>query len=166
MDSGGIREATLIPSPAKLPACTCPPLRALGSRRLGEEELLQSWPRRALEPSPLLEWDKNGGTTVPTPADVSGHLCPRFAHVRKVNPRDLPTDQGGAFHQTLTFQVLRRGITWGDPFPREEGVADPADGQRGLLFLCYQTSIRRQFEVLNVDRRTTRVRPFPLALPD
>ncbi|HEX6863816.1 MAG TPA: peroxidase, partial [Thermoanaerobaculia bacterium] len=83
------------------------------------------------------------------PADVSGYVCPRFAHVRKVNPRDLPTDQGGAFHQTLTFQVLRRGITWGDPFPQEEGVADPADGQRGLLFLCYQTSIRGQFEILN-----------------
>ena len=44
------------------------------------------------------------------PADVPGYLCPRFAHVRKVNPRDLPTDQGGAFDQTLTFQVLRRGI--------------------------------------------------------
>ena len=83
------------------------------------------------------------------PADVLGHLCPRFAHIRKVNPRDLPTDQGGAFDQTLTFQVLRRGIPWGDPFPQEEGEADPADGQRGLLFLCYQTSIRRQFEVLN-----------------
>jgi len=84
------------------------------------------------------------------PADAAGYLCPRFAHVRKVNPRDLPTDQGGAFHQTLTFQVLRRGIPWGDPFPQEEeSVADPADGQRGLLFLCYQTSIRRQFEVLN-----------------
>lgn len=83
------------------------------------------------------------------PADAEGYLCPRFAHVRKVNPRDLPTDQGRAFHQTLTFQVLRRGIPWGDPFPQEEGVADPANGQRGLLFLCYQTSIRGQFEVLN-----------------
>ena len=83
------------------------------------------------------------------PADVAGLLCPRFAHIRKVNPRDLPTDQGGAFDQTLTFQVLRRGITWGEPFPQEEGAADPAAGDRGLLFLCYQTSIRRQFEVLN-----------------
>jgi deferrochelatase/peroxidase EfeB len=83
------------------------------------------------------------------PADIAGYLCPRFAHIRKVNPRDLPTDQGGAFDQTLTFQVLRRGIPWGDPFPQEEGAADPVDGQRGLLFLCYQTSIRRQFEVLN-----------------
>lgn len=83
------------------------------------------------------------------PADAMGHLCPRFAHIRKVNPRDLPTDQGGAFDQTLTFQVLRRGIPWGDPFPQEEGAADPANGQRGLLFLSYQTSIRGQFEVLN-----------------
>jgi Dyp-type peroxidase family len=83
------------------------------------------------------------------PADPRGYLCPRFAHIRKVNPRDLPTDQGGAFDQTLTFQVLRRGIPWGAPFPLEEGAADPAGGDRGLLFLCYQTSIRGQFEVLN-----------------
>ncbi len=94
------------------------------------------------------------------PADPRGLVCPRFAHVRKVNPRDLATDQGGAFDQTLTFQVLRRGITWGEPFPQapetpetpdnpEASAADPADGDRGLLFLCYQTSIREQFEVLN-----------------
>jgi Dyp-type peroxidase family len=91
-------------------------------------------------------------TVAGAPGDPSGHVCPRFAHIRKVNPRDLPTDQGGAFHQTLTFQVLRRGITWGEPFPQEApetNVADPADGQRGLLFLCYQTSIREQFELLN-----------------
>jgi deferrochelatase/peroxidase EfeB len=83
------------------------------------------------------------------PADPRGYLCPRFAHIRKVNPRDLPADQGGAFDQTLTFQVLRRGIPWGEPFPLEEGAADPAAGDRGLLFLCYQTSIRGQFEILN-----------------
>jgi deferrochelatase/peroxidase EfeB len=94
----------------------------------------------------LTETDAPPHIVAGAPANVVGYLCPRFAHVRKVNP---PTNQGGAFHQTLTFQVLRRGITWGDPFPQEEGVADPANWQRGLLFLCYQTSIRRQFEVLN-----------------
>jgi hypothetical protein len=30
-----------------------------------------------------------------------------------------------------------------------ESPADPAQGRRGLLFICYQTSITEQFEFLN-----------------
>jgi Dyp-type peroxidase family len=79
-------------------------------------------------------------TVTGAPADRLGRICPGFAHVRKVNPRDLPTDQGGMY-RTLTFAILRRGIPFGDPYA--------AAGERGLLFLCYQTSIQDQFEVLN-----------------
>jgi Dyp-type peroxidase family len=82
------------------------------------------------------------------PADPFGGRCPRFAHVRKVNPRDLQTDQGGPDH-TLALQVLRRGITWGAPYPDDAEAREADDGDRGLLFLCYQTSIEEQFEVLN-----------------
>lgn len=83
------------------------------------------------------------------PADLLGARCPLFAHIRKVNPRDRnPTDQGGPL-DTLSFQMLRRGVTWGKPYPSttEEQAAD--DGNRGLLFLSYQTSITNQFEILN-----------------
>jgi deferrochelatase/peroxidase EfeB len=49
-------------------------------------------------------------------------------------------------NDTLTRRVLRRGILFGQPLP------DPAppndDGDRGLLFLCYQASIEQQFEVI------------------
>jgi Dyp-type peroxidase family len=95
--------------------------------------------------------------TVPkTPADPRGNRCPTFAHVRKVNPRDLATDQGSPRH-TLRAQVLRRGITFGPSYPStpEEQATD--DGQRGLLFVAYQTSIRRQFEFLT---RTWMNNPF------
>lgn len=91
--------------------------------------------------------------TVPgAPADPAGERCPRFAHVRKVNPRDRTTDQGGR-EATLTTQVLRRGIPWGAPYAPDETPTD-----RGLLFLCWQTSIEDQFELLaarwmNQDRR-------------
>ncbi len=81
------------------------------------------------------------------PADLPGVICPRLAHIRKVNPRDLSTDQGGP-DRTLTFHVLRRGITWGAPFPSTQAAQAADDGQRGLLFLCYQTSIGEQFELL------------------
>lgn len=76
-------------------------------------------------------------------SDLAGERCPAFAHVRKVNPRGVPTDQGekGA---TLRFQMLRRGIPYGAEYRTETAGAD-----RGLLFLGYQTSFSQQFRILN-----------------
>jgi Dyp-type peroxidase family len=79
-----------------------------------------------------------------TAGDPDGRRCPRFAHVRKVNPRDLPTDQGDP-DRTLAFQMLRRGITWGAPYSEEEPAVA---GDRGLLFMSWQSSIDEQFELL------------------
>ena len=82
------------------------------------------------------------------PADLDGLSCPHAAHIRKVNPRDLGTDTGGT-HDTLTRRILRRGIPYGEPLPstaRSKSAKSKAD--RGLLFLCYQTSIEGQFEFL------------------
>jgi len=87
----------------------------------------------------------NGANRI-IPAEPDDHLaqrCPYFGHIRKVNPRDLPTDQGIP-GRTLTFQMLRRGIPYGPPYPTS---SEPTD--RGLLFLAYQTSFKRQFQVLN-----------------
>jgi Dyp-type peroxidase family len=67
------------------------------------------------------------------PADPMGLRCPRAAHIRKAYPRD---DLGSQVHG---HRILRRGT----PFGGEE-----ADGERGLLFLAYQTSIERQFEFI------------------
>jgi Dyp-type peroxidase family len=92
------------------------------------------------------------------PADVRGDRCPRFAHVRKVNPRDRTTDQGGP-EATLTTQVLRRGITWGAPF--EAGEA-PEAADRGLLFMCWQTDIEQQFELLSTKWMNREVPPETL----
>jgi deferrochelatase/peroxidase EfeB len=78
------------------------------------------------------------------PADPQGEICPHVAHIRKVNPRDLSTDQGDAA-DTRSFQMLRRGITWGEPYAEDE---PPAAADRGLLFMSYQTSIVQQFELL------------------
>jgi len=89
----------------------------------------------------------DGGDMRVIPAQPDDHLgqrCPYFSHIRKVNPRDSPTDQGIA-GRTLTFQMLRRGIPYGKP--AVAGVTDTED--RGLLFLAYQTSFKRQFNVLN-----------------
>ena len=79
--------------------------------------------------------------------DHGGLVCPKFAHIRKVNPRDLQTDQENDALSTRTFQMLRRGITWGTPYAEGEPAA-AAD--RGLIFMSYQTDIEEQFEQLNI----------------
>jgi Dyp-type peroxidase family len=77
--------------------------------------------------------------------DSKGLACPFYSHIRKVNPRGLPTDQDIIPDRTLTFQMLRRGIPFGPRF--EPGKND--DSERGLFFLAYMTSIDRQFARLN-----------------
>lgn len=78
-----------------------------------------------------------------TADDAMGQRCPHFSHVRKVNPRDLATDQG-APGNTLRLQMLRRGIPFGPLFSE-----DTKEVERGLLFMAYLTSLRNQFAVLN-----------------
>jgi Dyp-type peroxidase family len=77
--------------------------------------------------------------------DLLGGVCPQAAHIRKVNPRDIDTDDGPPSH-TLNHRILRRGIAYGAPLAK--GAVVPDDVDRGLLFLCYQASIGDQFEFL------------------
>lgn len=77
-------------------------------------------------------------------ADVLGAVCPHFAHIRKVNPRDGATDLGKP-SDSLTRMILRRGITYGPPLPEE---AEPDGVDRGLMFVSYAATIEDQFELL------------------
>ncbi|HEY6891866.1 MAG TPA: Dyp-type peroxidase, partial [Solirubrobacter sp.] len=77
------------------------------------------------------------------PADLDGDLCPHFAHIRKVNPRDAGTDMGTPA-DTLLRLLLRRGIPFGPPLI---GGGDPA-AERGLMFLGYGATIEDQFEFI------------------
>lgn len=87
--------------------------------------------------------------------DRSGVTCPFSAHVRKVNPRDTVSEQGNR-HDALTRLILRRGIPFGPICPGDLEAAETdaslpeADlkAQRGLIFVCYQTSIENQFVFL------------------
>jgi Dyp-type peroxidase family len=80
--------------------------------------------------------------------DVFGAVCPHFAHIRKTNPRDSATDLGKP-HDSLIRMILRRGIAYG---PALLGVSDPSpkliDADRGLMFVCYGSTIEDQFEFL------------------
>jgi Dyp-type peroxidase family len=90
-----------------------------------------------------------GGTTDAYPeakADPVGLRCPLAAHIRKVNTRDVGSDQGGR-RSSFQRRLLRRSLPYGPRLP--ESGPDPADGDRGLMFLSYQASIVDQFEFLN-----------------
>lgn len=86
------------------------------------------------------------GTYPTAKADPVGLTCPLASHIRKVNTRDVGNDQGGR-RGSFQRRLLRRGLPYGPPFP--ETGPDPADGNRGLMFLSYQASIVVQFEFLH-----------------
>jgi Dyp-type peroxidase family len=78
--------------------------------------------------------------------DPDGFRCPAHAHARKVNPRGTTPSTSLAAEKKR--RIARRGIPYGKPMP---DICDAADtnpdphGDRGLLFLCFQANIAKQF---------------------
>ncbi len=76
--------------------------------------------------------------------DRDGLACPLGAHVRRANPRD-----GMHFGHKLSFRhrIVRRGMPYGpelgpDPAPEQQ------ERDRGLVFVCFNANISRQYEVV------------------
>ena len=69
--------------------------------------------------------------------DPAGQQCPFAAHIRRTNPRTRE-------HGRPTPRIVRRGMSYGPPFRPGENEAEP----RGLMFMCYQSNIAEQFEVI------------------
>jgi Dyp-type peroxidase family len=75
--------------------------------------------------------------------DPDGLKCPFQAHMRKVNPRRAGIPR-----------IVRRGITYDErePEPKDTpGLAELPSQGVGLLFMCYQKSIWKQFEYLQSE---------------
>jgi Dyp-type peroxidase family len=78
--------------------------------------------------------------------DEDGARCPLGAHIRRANPRDALGWKGldGSGLLSYRHRIIRRGMPYGPPLPSE---ATEDDGQdRGLVFVCFNASISRQFE--------------------
>lgn len=81
--------------------------------------------------------------------DPKGFRCPAHAHIRKANPRGTTPSTSDASERRR--RIARRGIPYGKPLP---GVCDATDtdpdraAPRGLLFMCFQASVERQFEFI------------------
>jgi Dyp-type peroxidase family len=73
--------------------------------------------------------------------DPHGLRCPVGAHIRRSNPRDAL-----GFDGLLSFRhrIIRRGMPYGPPLAA--GVAEDDGVDRGLIFVCFNASLSRQFE--------------------
>jgi Dyp-type peroxidase family len=77
--------------------------------------------------------------------DRAGLLCPIGSHVRRANPRDGFGHDSPAQSQTRSnrHRLLRRGRPYG---PRIKNVLVDDGAERGLIFICLNSDIERQFE--------------------
>lgn len=80
-------------------------------------------------------------------ADPDGTIVPRGGHIRKANPRDQEIP---GVASTRAHRILRRGIAFGESYHATAPAGSPghADSERGLIFACYQSSIRNGFEFI------------------
>jgi Dyp-type peroxidase family len=96
----------------------------------------------ATHPDTALAEDEQRNNAFDYGDDEHGLRCPIGAHVRRANPRlSLPFD-GKLVNR---HRLIRRGIPYGPQLPlgAEDDGAD-----RGVIFMCLQASIQRQFEFI------------------
>jgi len=80
--------------------------------------------------------------------DQAQRRCPFGAHIRKTNPRqDLAPQES----RVDPRRIIRAGIPFGPEVSADEQASGKTLEQRGLMFVCYQTSIANQFEFLQVS---------------
>ena len=81
--------------------------------------------------------------------DADGTGCPPGSHVRRANPRDALAPNAKMAQTMLdsanAHRILRRGRKFG-PKVKQEHEDDGVD--RGLLFICLNADIARQFEFI------------------
>jgi len=76
--------------------------------------------------------------------DGEGLRCPVGAHIRRANPRDAPGFWGGRLSNR--HRLVRRGRSYGPVLP--QGAMEDDGVDRGLVFVCFNASIWRQFETV------------------
>lgn len=87
--------------------------------------------------------------------DPKGTKCPWGSHIRRSYPRNaMPENkEKSSLKISNRHRILRRGRLYGPPFVEDfdpaKMIGQADDGkERGLLFLCFNTNISRQFEFI------------------
>ncbi len=91
-----------------------------------------------LEPVP--QFDKATNNLFDFSDDPDGLHCPLGSHIRRANPRSFGTEDPEQAKEKLKVTNRHRILRRGRVYTRDERVAE------GLLFLCLNASINRQFE--------------------
>ena len=94
-----------------------------------------------LRDNPALGADANRNNDFAYGDDPVQRRCPYAAHIRKTYPRD----DAGSEAEAQRHRIIRAGIPFG---PEVEPGETMTRRSRGLMFVCYQTSIERQFEFI------------------
>ena len=81
--------------------------------------------------------------------DRDGTRCPIGSHIRRTNPRDsLEPDPFSSRKVVERHRIMRRGRSYGDPIDKPWLNERRDDAERGLVFMCVNANIRRQFEFI------------------
>lgn len=95
--------------------------------------------------TPLIESAGGDPNAFTYASDPLGFQCPIGAHIRRANPRDsLQVDRPAAQASANRHRLLRRGRPYGRPLP--DGELDDDGESRGMMFICLNADIERQFE--------------------
>jgi Dyp-type peroxidase family len=108
----------------------------------GPELLAAKLVGRRRDGTPLV--DHKGINDFTYAGDPDGLACPLGAHIRRANPRDDRAFFDGRL--TNRHRIVRRGRTYGQPLP--PGVTEDDGADRGLVFICFNADIWRQFETI------------------
>ena len=105
---------------------------------------------RKLDGSPLLPGTPSFNDFSFSRSDPYGQSCPFGSHVRRANPRDGLGRPGVDSPESLlvsvnSHRILRRGRKFGDAIANNRRDDKT---ERGLLFMCLNTDIARQFEFI------------------
>ena len=98
-----------------------------------------------LQDDPALGADETRNNHFEYGGDAGARRCPFGAHIRKAYPRDDLNEAGGSGEIGVQqHRIKRAGIPFGPEVKDVEENETKFD--RGLMFVCYQTSIEKQFE--------------------
>jgi len=95
----------------------------------------------SLRDDPTLGGDNNRNNDFEFGDDRFQRKCPYAAHIRKAYPRDDTASEA----EVQRHRIVRAGIAFG---PEVAPGETTTRHERGLMFVCYQTSIERQFEFI------------------
>ncbi|MBA5867457.1 MAG: Dyp-type peroxidase [Nitrospira sp. CR1.3] len=122
--------------------------------------------------TPLITQELDGGTYSNdfNYAGENGAKCPFHAHIRKTNPRgetvvqDFRYDEAALYQEERAHRIVRRGITYGkrnvEPYENPLPEECPTAGV-GVLFMCFQSDIAKQFEFIQIQMSNNSEFPRP-----